>query len=51
MEHLSNDHYDHPNQHKNSQGMQWSERSCFELGGNLRETDRTIVEQILASEE
>ena len=61
MEHLSNDHQDHPNQHENS------EKLCDEMGHpvdnlmesqwELRQLDqnfpmggKAIVEQILASE-
>ena len=59
MEHLSNDHEDHPNQHENSQKLcyktghlvltltesRWNLRHEFPNGG------KAIVEQILASEE
>ena len=61
MEHLSNDHEDHPNQHKNSHKLcnetahlvlsllesQWKLRQQQEFpnGG------KAIIEQILASEE
>ena len=60
MEHLSNDHEDHPNQHENSQKL------CYKTGHlvltltesrwNLRQHEfpnggKAIVEQILASEE
>ena len=34
MEHLSNDHEDQPNQHKNSQGMQWKRASVCEIDKN-----------------
>ena len=53
MEHLLNDHKDHPNQHKNSHKL------CDEMGlpvVNLMENEfpnggKAIVEQILRSEE
>ena len=42
MEHLSNDHKDHPNQHKNSHKL------CNEMGHP--NGGKAIVEQILASD-
>ena len=62
MEHLSNDHKDHPNQHENIQ-KQWDEtRHPVVKFGKSMETETTmwsefpngskvIVEQILMSEE
>ena len=61
MEHLSNDHEDHPNQHKNSHKphietgypvlslleSQWKLRKQPEFSNG----EKAIVEQILASEE
>ena len=57
MEHFSNDHKDHLNQHNNGHGA-----SCFEFDGKSMEPETTacsefpngekaIVEQILASKE
>ena len=62
MEDLSNNHKDHPNQHKNSlKAMQWSKVFCCEYDGTSKETEtawsefpnggKAIVEQILVSEE
>ena len=46
MEHLSNDHEDHPNQHEfDGNSMETETWSEFPNGG------KAIVEQILASEE
>ena len=60
MEHLSNDHEDHPNQHENSHKPRDETVSCFEFIGKSMETETTtssefpnggkaIAEQILAS--
>ena len=61
MEHLSNDHEDHTNHHKNSHKLCDDMSSCFEFIGESMETETTwpkfpngekpIVEQILASEQ
>ena len=62
MEHLSNDHEDHSNQHENSHNPRWNRASCFKFIGKSMETEtvtwsefpnegKPIVEQILASEE
>ena len=60
MEHLSNNHEDHPNHYENSQTMRWNRASCCEFDGKSMETEtwsefsnggKAIVEQILASEE
>ena len=41
MEHLSNDHKDHPNQHKNSHKL-FNERGfCFEFDGKWIEIETT----------
>ena len=59
MEHLSNDHKDHPNQHKNSHKLcnetrhpivnlmesQWKQRQQHD--GRIPNGGKTIVEQIL----
>ena len=63
MEDLSNDHEDHPNQHKNSHRLAiwWNQTSCFKFDGTSMETEtptwskfasggKTIVEQILTLE-
>ena len=61
MEHLSDDHKDHPNQYKNSH-KQWNGVSRCEFDGKSMETETTtwfefpsgekaIAEQILVSEE
>ena len=62
MEHLSNDHKDHPNQHKNSPKLCDKTASSWEFDGKSVETEtitwsefptgvQTIVEQRLATEE
>ena len=63
MEHLSNNHRDHPNQPEYSHKvMQWSMVFCWEYDGKSKENETTtwsefhnggkaIVEQILVSEE
>ena len=57
MEHLSNDHEDHPNQHENSHKL-YNEMghpvaNLMERQSKLRQqkNQKAIVEQILASEE
>ena len=62
MEHLSTDHKDHPNQHKNSHKLYGKTASPFEFIGKSMETETTTrsefpnggkatVEQILVSGE